>query len=72
MTTLLETAFKKVSALPETEQNIYARIFIEEIESEKRWDSAFSSSEELLEQMAKEALKDFNDSNTTALDQEQL
>ena len=54
------------------EQNIYARIFIEEIESEKRWDSAFSSSEDILEQMADEALKEFKNNKTTALDQEEL
>ncbi len=70
MTTLLETAFEKASTLSESEQNIYARIFIEEIESEKKWDSAFSSSEDMLEQMAEEALKDFKNNNITALDQE--
>ena len=68
MTRLLETAFEKASTLSESEQNIYARIFIEEIESEKRWDNAFSSSEEILTQMADEALKDFNNNNTTLLD----
>ena len=72
MTTLLETAFEKASTLSETEQNIYARIFIEEIEFEKKWDSAFSSSEDLLAQMADEALQDFKDNKTTSLNQEKL
>jgi len=72
MTTLLETAFEKASTLSEMEQNIYARIFIEEIESEKRWDSAFSSSEDMLGLMADEALKEFKNNKTTALDQEEL
>ena len=72
MTRLLETAFEKASTLSESEQNIYARIFIEEIESEKRWDNVFSSSEEILTQMADEALKDFNNNNTTLLDQDTL
>jgi len=72
MTTLLESAFKKVSALPEIEQNIYAKIIIDEIESEKRWDSAFSESEELLSQMADSALEDFKKGDTKPLTQEQL
>ena len=32
MTTLLETAFEKVSALPEIEQNIYAKNIIDELD----------------------------------------
>lgn len=72
MTTLLETAFEKASTLSKSEQNIYARIFIEEIEFEKKWDSAFSSSEDMLGQMADEALKNFKNSDTNTLDQEQL
>jgi len=59
MTTLLETAFEKISALPEIEQNIYAKNLLEEIESEKRWDSFFSESEDLLSQMADSALNNF-------------
>jgi len=72
MTTLLEAAFEKVSALPEIEQNIYAKNLLDEIESEKRWDSAFSASEELLGQMADSALKDFHKNDTKPLNQDQL
>jgi hypothetical protein len=32
MTTLLETAFEKISALPEIEQNIYAKNILDELE----------------------------------------
>jgi len=60
MTTLLESAFEKISALPEIEQNIYAKNLLEEIESEKRWDSSFSESEDMLSQMADSALEDLN------------
>ena len=72
MTTLLETAFEKISALPEIEQNIYAKNLLEEIESEKKWDRSFSESEDLLSQMADSALKDFNNGNTKSLAQDQL
>ena len=72
MTTLLETAFEKASALSDIEQNVFAKMFIEEIESEKRWDNAFSESEDLLSQMADSALDDLKDNNTTPLTQKQL
>ncbi|SFV51739.1 hypothetical protein MNB_SV-3-886 [hydrothermal vent metagenome] len=72
MTTLLESAFEKISALPEMEQNIYAKNLLEEIESEKKWDSAFSESEDILSQMADSALEDFKNSNTKPLTQDQL
>ena len=32
MTTLLESAFEKISALPEMEQNIYAKNILDELE----------------------------------------
>lgn len=72
MTTLLESAFEKISNLPEIEQNIYAKILMEEIESEKRWNSAFSESEELLSQMADSALEDMTQKRTKPLTQDQL
>ena len=64
MTTLLESAFQKISALPEIEQNIYAKNLLEEIDAEKKWDSYFSESEDLLSQMADNALKDYKTNNT--------
>ena len=72
MTTLLESAFEKISALPEIEQNIYAKNLLDEIESEKKWDNSFSESEDLLSQMADSALKDLKHSDTKPLTQEQL
>lgn len=72
MTTLLESAFERISNLPEIEQNIYAKSLIDEIESEKRWDSAFAESEELLSQMADSALEDMKQERTKPLTQDQL
>jgi len=72
MTTLLNSAFKKITDLPQTEQNIFARFIIDEIESEKKWDDSFSMSEELLEDMAQEALNDFNQNKTSELNIESL
>jgi len=72
MTTLLETAFEKISALPEIEQNIYAKNLLEEIESEKRWDSLFSESEDILSLMADDALEDLKNNHTKPFTQEKL
>jgi hypothetical protein len=66
MTKLLESAFEKISTLPDMEQNVYARFIIDEMESELAWSSAFAKSEDLLEDMANEALEEFENiwSNT--------
>jgi len=67
MTTLLENAFEKVSQLPDIEQNRYARLILEEIEAEKKWDRLLGDSEELLATMADEALNAFEKHQTTPL-----
>ena len=72
MTILLETAFKKASALSEAEQDIFAKLFMEEIESEKKWDELFSKSEDLLGDMADIVLDDYSNGKTNLLTQEQL
>jgi hypothetical protein len=72
MTTLLETAFEKASTLSEIEQNRFAKLFMEEIQSEKKWDKLFSESEDLLAQIADKALDDYTNAKTTPLTQEQL
>jgi len=72
MTQLLESAFEKISSLPEMEQNIYAKFILDEMESELTWGSAFSESEGLLEEMADEALMDYDNKGTEKIDIEKL
>ena len=72
MTTLLETAFEKASELSDIEQNRFAKFFIEEIHSEKKWDTLFSESEDILAEMADKALDDYKNNETIPLTQEQL
>ena len=72
MTTLLETAFEKASSLSEIEQNRFAKLFMDEIESEKKWDTLFSESEDVLADMADVALDDYSNGKTKPLTQEQL
>ncbi|WP_045218572.1 hypothetical protein [Desulfonatronum thioautotrophicum] len=68
MTSLLEKAFDVASRLPTLEQNIVARMVLEEIESENKWDHLFSESEGTLAQLAQEALQDYAQGKTTKLD----
>lgn len=68
MTVLLEKAFKEVSKLPHVEQNALARWLLEEIKAEKKWDRAFAASEDILDELADEALGDNNEGKTSNLD----
>lgn len=58
MTQLLQQAFERAAALPQEDQDIFARFLLAELRSEERWAELFSrpESEELLEKMADEAL----------------
>ncbi|MBN1507880.1 MAG: hypothetical protein JW955_13600 [Sedimentisphaerales bacterium] len=57
MTRLLEEAFKKASILPEAEQNACAKWLLQELEDEKKWEKTFSESEDVLDQLADEAIE---------------
>jgi len=46
--TLLEMAIAEVRKLPQDKQDAIATLIIEELEDERRWDSAFSSSQDKL------------------------
>lgn len=61
MTKLLDNAFEKISQLPEIEQNIFAKFILEEIEYESKWMHSFANSEDLLSNMANEAIVEFDD-----------
>ncbi len=72
MTKLLEKAFKKASQLPGVEQNKLASWLLEELEAEKKWDKTFAESEDLLDIMADEAIKDHKEGRTRTLDIDKL
>ena len=56
MTQLLEKALSEVAKLPPSEQDAVAAILLEELASEKKWSELFAESQELLTQLADEAL----------------
>lgn len=68
MTHLLERAFKKVSKLPEDEQNVIAKWLLDELESEKAWEKSFSDSEDVLDNLVKETKDAYEKNKTIKLD----
>lgn len=72
MTRLLEKAFKKMSRLPEIEQNALARWILDEIDSEKMWDKKFAESEDALAKLALEALEEDEQGKAVNLDIDEL
>jgi hypothetical protein len=69
---MLERAFSEASKLPEIEQNAMARWVLDEIESERKWSKLFAESENILAQLALEALEEEDKGKTTELDVEKL
>jgi len=67
MTQLLEQAFAEAAKLPDLQQNRLAKWLIDELLIEKKWDSSFAESEDLLEELANEALKEHRAGKTKHL-----
>jgi hypothetical protein len=72
MTKLLQEAFDQASKLPEAEQDALGRILLEELASERRWEDLFAGSQDLLEELADQALAEHDAARTEKLDPEKL
>ena len=72
MTKLLEKAFEEASRLPEIDQNAFAKWVLDELRSERIWEKSFANSEDILENLANEALKEKREGKTTPLDLDSL
>ncbi len=72
MTSMLEKAFSEASKLPDAEQNALARWVLDEIESDRKWDTLFAESEDTLAQLASGALEEEGKGKTTRLDADKL
>jgi hypothetical protein len=72
MTQLLEKAFSQASQLPELQQNILAKWIMEELLAEKKWDTLFAESEELLAELANEALSEYEQGKTQVMNLDTL
>ncbi|MBE7511455.1 MAG: hypothetical protein HS103_01385 [Anaerolineales bacterium] len=56
MTDLMERALAEINKLPAQEQDVLAAWILEELASERRWMDAFATSQDLLAELADEAL----------------
>jgi len=72
MTTRLEQAFEEASKLPEHEQDALAEWLMAELESENRWDTLFSQSQDTLSKLAREALEEHRRGQTEDLDPDKI
>ncbi|WP_420209132.1 hypothetical protein [Candidatus Electronema sp. JC] len=72
MTKLLEHAFQEASKLPDMQQNMIARLLLDELLAEKKWDFLFAESEDFLAALADEALKEHRAGKTKPLDLDSL
>ncbi len=68
MTQLLEKAFAKASELSEQNQNAIAEIVLAELASEERWNDLFAKSQDLLAELAQEALAEHRAGKTQPLE----
>ena len=72
MTRLLEQAVAKARELPESEQDAIARLLLDEIESERKWDELFSKSPEKLQKLADNAWAEHEAGQSEPLDADAL
>jgi hypothetical protein len=72
MTKLLEQALSKAQELPEEEQDAIARLVIDEIESDRRWDELFARSPEKLSKLADQAWAEHQAGRGEELDPDRL
>jgi len=68
MTQLLEHAFKEASKLSDSAQDAVASLLLAELESERRWDHAFTSSQDELSRLADGALRELAEGETKPMD----
>lgn len=64
MTKELERVFREASKLPESEQDALAEAIRSEIMGDQDWDKAFAGSQDVLEQLAEEAVAEHRSGHT--------
>ncbi|BAW95760.1 hypothetical protein NIES970_06730 [[Synechococcus] sp. NIES-970] len=72
MTKLLEQAIKHLQSLDAERQDEIATLIMEELEDEAKWDAAFAQSQELLMDLASEAMTEYRTGKTQVLKPEEL
>jgi len=68
---VLQQAVTELSRLPENEQETAGAWILAELESERRWDDLFARSQDLLSELAADAIREDEAGLTEPLDPEQ-
>lgn len=66
-TQLLERAFAEAAKLSDRDQDTLGALVLEEMKSEKKWNAAFANSQDMLAQMAEQALAEHKNGEMSSL-----
>ena len=69
MTELLEKAFAEASKLPQEAQDMLAKMLLDDLAAEEKWDETFAKSQDKLALLADEALAEYQDGKTKKLEE---
>jgi predicted amidophosphoribosyltransferase len=72
MTKLLEKALSEAAKLPKKDQDAIAAIILDEITANRRWETTFNQTGDVLSSLAEEALEEYKAGNTHPLDPDTL
>jgi len=72
MTKLLKQAFEKASELPANLQDELARELLQDMQAEQKWDETFVESQDVLDSLAKDALKQHKNGRTKRMEPDEL
>lgn len=72
MTELLEAVIAQLKTLPTDKQDAIATLILEELEEEQRWEDSFARSQDLLANLAAEAMAEYRAGKTQELNPEAL
>ncbi len=69
MTELLEKAFFEASKLPQEAQDMLAKMLLDDLVAEEKWDESFAKSQDKLAMLADEALAEHRAGKTKKLEE---
>jgi len=69
MTELLEKAFAEASKLPQEAQDMLAKMLLDDLAAEEKWDETFVQSQDKLAWLADEALSEYQAGKTKELEE---
>jgi hypothetical protein len=72
MTKLLKQAFKKASELPSDLQDELAHELLQDMQAEQKWDEALVESQDVLDSLARDALKQHKTGHTKQMGPDEL